>query len=88
MIVRRCMACRYAAWRAGGLPFLVVYSATAGRLRYRVVTVEVPITDLPPTLDGLRIVHLSDIHIGDFLPRAALRRAIDLINAVRPILSC
>jgi hypothetical protein len=76
---------RYAAWLAGGLPFLVVvYGATAGRLRYRVVTVEVPITDLPPTLDGLRIVHLSDIHIGDFLPRAALRRAIDLINAVQP----
>jgi uncharacterized protein len=76
---------RYAAWLAGGLPFLVVvYGATAGRLRYRVVTVEVPITDLPPTLDGLRIVHLSDIHIGAFLPRAALRRAIDLINAVQP----
>jgi predicted MPP superfamily phosphohydrolase len=76
---------RYAAWLAGGLPFLVVvYGATAGRLRYRVVTIEVPITDLPPTLDGLRIVHLSDIHIGDFLPRAALRRAIDLINAVQP----
>ena len=76
---------RYAAWLAGALPFLVVvYGATAGRLRYRVVTIEVPIADLPPTLDGLRIVHLSDIHIGDFLPRAALRRAIDLINAVQP----
>jgi hypothetical protein len=53
----------YAAYLAGGLPFLaVVYGATVGRLRYRVVPVEVPIMDLPPQLDGLRIVHLSDIH--------------------------
>jgi len=79
---------RYAAYLAGGLPFLAaVYGATVGRLRYRVVPVEVPITDLPPSLDGLRIVHLSDLHIGDFMPRATLRRAVDLINAVQPDLA-
>jgi len=79
---------RYAAYLAGGLPFLVaVYGATVGRLRYRVVPVEVPITDLPPSLDGLRIVHLSDLHIGDFMPRATLRRAVDIINAVQPDLA-
>jgi predicted MPP superfamily phosphohydrolase len=79
---------RYAAYLAGGLPFLAaVYGATAGRLRYRLVTVEVPITDLPPHLDGLRIVHLSDLHIGDFMPRAAIRRAVDMINAVQPDLA-
>jgi len=49
--------------------------------------VEVPITAFPPTLDGLRIVHLSDLHIGAFMPRAALRRAVDMINAVRPDLA-
>jgi uncharacterized protein len=79
---------RYAVYLAGSLPFLaVVYGATAGRLRYRVVPVEVPITDLPPNLDGLRIVHLSDLHIGDFMPRAALRRAVDMINVVQPDLA-
>ena len=79
---------RYAVYLAGSLPFLaVVYSATAGRLRYRVVPVEVPITAFPLTLDGLRIVHLSDLHIGAFMPRAALRRAVDMINAVRPDLA-
>src|SRR5215813_11788014 len=41
---------RYAAYLAGGLPFLVVlYGATAGRLRYRVVTVDVPLAHLPPS---------------------------------------
>jgi hypothetical protein len=55
---------RYAAYLAGGLPFLaVVYGATVGRLRNHVVPVEVPIRDLPPQLNGLRIVHLSDIQV-------------------------
>src|SRR3989442_2375074 len=36
---------RYAAWLVGGLPFLAaVYGATVGRLRYRLVPVQVPIT--------------------------------------------
>jgi uncharacterized protein len=81
-------AFRYAAYLAGGLPLLAAaYGATAGRRRYRVVTVEVPITGLPPNLDGLRIVHLSDLHIGDFMPRAAIRRAVDLANTVKPDLA-
>src|SRR5207302_7139645 len=79
---------RYAAWLAGGLPFLAaVYGATAGRLCYRVVTVDVPLPHLPPGLDGLRIVQLSDIHIGDFMSRAAIRRAVDMSNAVQPDLA-
>jgi predicted MPP superfamily phosphohydrolase len=79
---------RYAAYLAGGLPFLaVVYGTTAGRLRYRIVPVDVPLAHLPSSLDGLRIVHLSDLHIGDFMPRTALRRAVDMINAVQPDLA-
>jgi predicted MPP superfamily phosphohydrolase len=75
---------RYAAYLAGGLPVLVTaYGCTAGRLRYRIVTVEVPLTELPPSLDGLRIVQLSDLHIGDFMPRAAIRRAVALANTVQ-----
>jgi uncharacterized protein len=77
-----------ATYLAGGLPLLAgVYGATAGRRRTRVVTVEVPLTGLPPNLDGLRLVHLSDLHIGDFMPRAAIRRAVDLANTVKPDLA-
>jgi predicted MPP superfamily phosphohydrolase len=79
---------RYAASLAGGLPLLAaVYGATAGRLRYRLVPVDVPIAYLPPSLDGLRIVHLSDLHIGDFVSRAAIRRAVDLVNTAQPDLA-
>ena len=79
---------RYATYLAGGLPLLTAaYGATAGRRWYRVVTVEVPISGLPSSLEGLRIVHLSDLHIGDFMPRAAIRRAVDLANTVKPDLA-
>jgi hypothetical protein len=79
---------RYATYLAGGLPLLTAaYGATAGRRWYRVVTVEVPISGLPSRLEGLRIVHLSDLHIGDFMPRAAIRRAVDLANTVKPDLA-
>jgi predicted MPP superfamily phosphohydrolase len=74
----------YAAYLAGSLPMLVTaYGCTAGRLWYRIVNVDVPITDLPHSLDGLRIVHLSDLHIGDFMPRAAIRRAVTMANTVQ-----
>jgi len=80
--------CRYATYLAGGIPLLATaYGATVGRRRYRLVTVEVPVPDLPASLDGLRIVHLSDLHIGDFMSRAGIRRAVALANAAQPDLA-
>jgi hypothetical protein len=79
---------RYAAYLAGSLPMLTTaYGVMVGRRRMRIVTVEVPITDLPPNLDGLRIVQLSDLHIGDFMPRAAIRKAVDMANTLHPDLA-
>jgi predicted MPP superfamily phosphohydrolase len=75
---------RHAAYLAGSLPVLATaYGVMVGRRRYRIVTVEVPIPELPPNLDGLRIVQLSDLHIGDFMPRAAIRRAVDMANTLQ-----
>ena len=72
---------RYAAVIAGSIPFMATaYGFTSERLRYRIEKVEVPIANLPRTLDGLRIVQLSDIHIGDFMPRADVRRAVEIAN--------
>jgi predicted MPP superfamily phosphohydrolase len=79
---------RSATFLAGGLPLLATaYGVMVGRRRYRIVAVEVPITDLPPNLDGLRIVQLSDLHIGDFMPRAAIRKAVDMANMLQPDLA-
>jgi uncharacterized protein len=55
------------------------------RLRVRELTVD----GLPPELDGLRIAHLSDFHLG--VPSRGVRaveRAVDWVAARRPDLVC
>ncbi len=79
---------RYAAALAGGLPFVAAtYGFAAGRLRYMVERVDVPIVNLPRELDGLRIAQLSDIHIGDYMPPREIARAVAMANELRPDLS-
>jgi uncharacterized protein len=60
----------------------------AGWLRTRVV--EVPIDGLPDGLDGIRIGHLSDFHLGAPLSRGnrASARAVDWVAARRPEIVC
>jgi uncharacterized protein len=55
----------------------------AGWVRLRVL--ELPVPGLPPELDGLRIAHLSDFHLG--IPsrgRLAVARAVEWVNQRRP----
>lgn len=48
-------------------------------------TVTVPIGDLPPALEGCRIVQLSDFHYdGQRLAKSLLRDAIAQVNALQP----
>jgi uncharacterized protein len=59
----------------------------AGWLRTRVLEVEVE--GLPPELDGLRIAHLSDLHLG--MPSRgtkACRDAVEWVRERRPDLVC
>jgi predicted MPP superfamily phosphohydrolase len=42
----------------------------------RVEEVEVPIVDLPPQLDGLCIVQLSDLHLSRIVPLEHIQRAV------------
>ena len=72
---------RYAAAAAASIPFgASIYGFASERLHYTVQRVELPIHNLPARLDGLRIVQLSDIHIGDFMPREEVRRAVAMAN--------
>jgi uncharacterized protein len=79
---------RYAAFLAGSLPFVAAtYGFAAGRLRYTVERVDVPVANLPPELDGLRIAQLSDIHIGDYMPPREIARAVAMANELAPDIS-
>jgi uncharacterized protein len=47
---------------------------------FRVRQIDVPIANLPITLDGLRIAHVSDIHVGRFTGGRVLRKIIEATN--------
>ena len=74
---------RTASVVAGAAPFLgVMYGYAAERLRYEVRRVEIPLTNLPPALDGMEIVQISDIHLSSYMTRESVRRAVDMANDV------
>jgi uncharacterized protein len=72
---------RTASALAGAAPFLsVMYGFAAERLDYRVRRVEIPAANLPPALDGMKIVQLSDIHMSGYMSRTDVRRAVEMAN--------
>ncbi len=74
---------RTASVVAGAAPFLgVMYGYAAERLRYQVCRVEIPMANLPPELDGMEIVQISDIHLSSYMSRESVRRVVDMANDV------
>jgi uncharacterized protein len=51
---------------------------------FKVHTIEIKVKDLPNDLDGLRIVQLSDIHLGSWLSHKPFQRAMEMVNAQHP----
>ena len=65
-------------------PFaLTAFGAIVQRTDFRVLEVDIPIANLPPDLEGLRLLQLSDIHLSPFLSERELARVIDASNELR-----
>ena len=65
----------------GSLPLVsLVYGLFRNPYRYKLYSTKVPVKNLLPNLDGLRIVQISDIHAGSFTFKEPIRNAIDIIN--------
>lgn len=67
---------------AGFLPFFaIVYAIFKSAYRFKIHRVEVHSKDLPSNFDGLKIVHISDLHVGSFSYRyRILEKVVHLIN--------
>ncbi|MFO0579479.1 MAG: metallophosphoesterase [Polyangia bacterium] len=63
---------------------LIGYALFQGLRPVQVKHVEVPLPRLPRELDGLRVVQITDIHIGPTLDGAWLRSVVERINALKP----
>ncbi|MEQ5843422.1 serine/threonine protein phosphatase [Paraburkholderia acidicola] len=80
-----------AHWRtnsAAAVPLLALLSTAVGffnaRRRARVVTIDVPIDDLPNALDGFTIVQISDIHVGPTIKGRYVDAIVDAVNRLKP----
>ena len=66
----------------------LVYGYVHGRRRLEITRLTVELPGLPDDAPGLRVVHVSDLHLGPRADRAALRAAIDRVLAIEPDIVC
>jgi predicted MPP superfamily phosphohydrolase len=71
-----------------GIALSLAYGYTIGQRRLRVRQLDLPWRHCPPAWEGLRILQLSDIHIGQNLKKAQLERFVTRANALGPDLVC
>lgn len=71
---------------SGFLPFIViVYGVFKAVYRFKIHKVHIQFETLPENFSKLRIVHISDLHLGGFNYRyQILERAVKLINSLNP----
>jgi predicted MPP superfamily phosphohydrolase len=78
-------------WLGGSVVVLgfgsVAWGASVGDRRIRVDRVPLPLRGAAESHRALRIVHISDLHIGPLLPAARLSRFVDRINHLTPDLT-
>ena len=71
---------------SGFLPFFVIlYSVFRSLYRFKVHRIKINFDELPANFEGLRAVHISDLHLGSFKSRHhILDRAVKIINHLEP----
>jgi predicted MPP superfamily phosphohydrolase len=50
----------------------------------RIYNVEIPIENLPEEFEGLRIVQVSDLHVGPTIGRKYTQKVVSMVNALEP----
>lgn len=66
-------------------PFAVTgFGVFIQRTDFRVREIDLPIANLPQDLNGLRLLQLTDIHLGPYLSESQLAGIVDESNQLRP----
>lgn len=67
----------------GGLFGTLMYGFS-NKYKYQVKKVKLSFANLPKSFEGLKLVHISDIHSGSFQNKAAVNHGVDMILAEKP----
>ena len=59
----------------------IIYGIFIGKYNYKVRQEIVHFETLPPAFNGMRILHISDLHVGSWDNKKAIEKGINLINA-------
>jgi len=68
----------------GGGMFGTLLYGFSNKYKYQVKNVKLDFPDLPNAFEGLRIVHISDIHSGSFHNKGAVNHGVDMILKQNP----
>lgn len=68
------------------IPFLSIFHGIVrGKFNFKVRKVDLGFPNLPPVFDGLRLVQISDLHLGSFgKDTNMVARAVEIINELKP----
>ncbi|NJB83776.1 metallophosphoesterase [Wenyingzhuangia aestuarii] len=67
------------------IPFLsMLYGITKGKYNYKIKEVALSFKNLPKSFDGLKIVHISDIHSGSFDDIDEVAHGVNMIKEQKP----
>ncbi len=62
----------------------ILWGYLVGQRRVEVERVEIPIRGLPAALSGIRVAHITDLHIGSQLRAPRLRGFVERVNELEP----
>jgi uncharacterized protein len=64
--------------------FVTLVGFAGARRRARIVSVEVPLANLPPALQGFSIAQISDVHVGSQIKQKYVEAIVDAVNGLDP----
>jgi predicted MPP superfamily phosphohydrolase len=65
-----------------------IYSFIFERFWLDITHVDLTFPELPNSFSGMRIVHISDLHIGEFYKKEHLKKVVAQVNQLKPDLLC
>ena len=72
-------------WITGSVFFLMLlYGMIIGIYNFTTKEVKIRIPELPSSFEGIRIVQISDLHLGSWTCKEKLRESVDKINSLNP----
>lgn len=66
---------------AGLLTLSIIYGVFVGKYNFKVREETIAFKDLPTGFDGLKVLQISDLHVGSWDNKEAIEKGIEMINA-------